>query len=322
VPAAFAPPRARDVPDLSLRYARRVLDYELYRFSYPSSGVNRQPDNLVRGRYFHRSGGGRRGLAIVLPIWGRSKYPTAITTRRLVRRGELDVLVLAGERSMFDWRAVSGATTEKELMAEIRRWESVFAVTVEDVRRAIDWAASRPEVDASRIGLVGFSMGAVLAATVTGLDSRVSRGVFVEGSPRLEDVFLGCPMLPGRVRERLLARFDWTREDLRGRLAPELAPINPITYAARIDPRNVLLFDAARDRFVPRASREELWVAMGRPERITLRYGHGLSFLSFTFLDNYRSVKDIARFLHARPAPPPLAPAIAAGPSGARPGHE
>ncbi len=286
-------------PEVTRLYGKRVLDYEVYRFSFPSSGRNRQPGNLVRGRYFHRADRSRRGLVLVLPIWGRSKYPPAITTRRLIRRGELDVLVLASERGLIDWGAIATAPTEEALLAEVRRWAAVYATTVEDVRRALDWALARPEVDRQRVGLVGFSMSAIVAATVTGLDPRLTRAVFVMGSPRLEDIFVDCPMLPGRVRERVLARFGWSREDLRRRLAPILAPINPVTYAGRIDPRKVLMFEAARDRFVPRASRELLWESLGRPERITLAYGHGLSFLSFTVLDNYRSLKDITRFLHA-----------------------
>jgi dienelactone hydrolase len=299
LPAAFAGPRPAEPPAVTLRYRKRVLAYDVSSFSFPSSGSNRQPDNLVRGRYFHRAEGGRRGLVVVLPIWGRSKYPPAITTRRLIRRGELDVLVLQAERALIDWRAVAAAPTEEAYRAEVRRWVAVYTTTVEDVRRALDWGLARPEVDRQRVGLVGFSMSAIVGATVTGLDPRLTRAVFVMGSPRLEDIFLDCPMLPGRVRERLRARFGWSREDLRRRLAPELAPINPVTYAGRIDPRRVLMFDAARDRFVPRASRELLWESLGRPERITLAYGHGLSFLSFTVLDNYRSLKDITRFLHA-----------------------
>ncbi|MGH9465626.1 MAG: hypothetical protein ACRD0X_08250, partial [Thermoanaerobaculia bacterium] len=275
VPAAFQRPLAPAPPEVTLRYAKRVLDYDLYRFSFPSSGDNRQPGNLVRGRYFHRADGGRRGLVVVLPIWGRSKYPPAITTRRLIRRGELDVLVLASEGGLIDWGAVSQATSEEALLAAVRRWAAVYGTTVEDVRRAVDWALARPDIDRQRVGLIGFSMSAIVGATVTGLDRRITRAVFVMGSPRLEDIFVGCPMMPGRVRERLLARFGWSREDLRRLLAPELAAINPVTYAARIDPRRVLMFDAARDRFVPQSSREELWESLGRPERFTLRYGHG-----------------------------------------------
>ncbi len=315
VPAAFAGPRPSEPPAVILRYRKRVLDYEVYRFSLPSSGDNRQPGNLVRGRYFRRADGGRRGLVIVLPIWGRSSYPPAITTRRLIRRGELDVLVLAGERGLIGWRVLSEAPTEEAFLAEVRRFVGVYRTMVEDMRRILDWAVARPEIDGERLGLVGFSMSAIVGATVTGLDPRVKQAVVAMGGPRIEDIFAECPLLPGLVRERVLARFGWSREELRRRLGLEFAPINPVTHAGRIDPRRVLMFDAARDRFVSQSGRQELWEALGRPERYTLRYGHNLSFLSFTLLDNYRSVKEIARFFHETGAPPPPALVAAAGSS-------
>ncbi|MEA2688635.1 MAG: uncharacterized protein QOD51_1242, partial [Candidatus Eremiobacteraeota bacterium] len=46
-------------------------------------------------------------------------------------------------------------------------------VPVERVSRAIDWLLDRPEVDPSRIGIVGFSKGAELALLAASRDSRI-----------------------------------------------------------------------------------------------------------------------------------------------------
>lgn len=312
VPAALRP-SPPGPPAVDLEYRKRVLGYEIYDLRFSSAGGGPEDDRL-EARYYRREGPGPRGVVVILPIWGRSAYPPLVTTGRLIRRGELNVIVLEGEKSLFDWERLAESPTEEAFLAEVRAWAGRYTTMIEDVRRLVDWAVSRPETDADRIGLVGFSISAVMAATIVGLEPRVTHGVFVMGGGRIEAIFASCPRQPGRVRERVLERFGWDREELVARLAPELEPINPVTYAGRIDPRRVLIIDAGRDRCVPASAREELWEAMGEPERITILSGHNFSFLSLTFIDNFRATKDIARFFHRRmregPAP------MVAGPAG------
>jgi dienelactone hydrolase len=50
-----------------------------------------------------------------------------------------------------------------------------------EVRRAVDLLVSRADVDASRIGLVGFSLGARLAALVSGAEPRIGSVVILGG---------------------------------------------------------------------------------------------------------------------------------------------
>ncbi len=306
---AAGPPAAR------LDYRSRVGGYEVYRLSFPSSGFNRQNDNLLRARYYRREGPGRRGVVVLLPIWGHSFYPPTIAARRLLRRGAFHVVVVEGERRLLDWGAADTAADPEAYRRQVRRWVATLETTIEDVRRMLDWVVARLEIDRRSVGLVGFSMSAILGATVAGRDPRVTHGVFVMGGGRLEEIFAACEGLPGRVRERLLERFGWSTEDLEAFLAPEVAAINPVTWAPRLDPRRLLVIDAGRDRCVPQSSRDGLWEAMGRPERITIQSGHNASFLSLTFLDNFRATKDIARFFHRqlRPESPPVA--LAAGSS-------
>lgn len=57
--------------------------------------------------------------------------------------------------------------------------------TVVDVRRAFDLLAARPDVDAKRLGFVGYSLGATMGARLAGLDARPSALVLIAGFPAL-----------------------------------------------------------------------------------------------------------------------------------------
>jgi hypothetical protein len=75
---------------------------------------------------------------------------------------------------MFNFRGVGQSQGKFDGTAE-----------VEDVTAAINWLASQPEVDASRIGLAGYSFGSAMALPEAFRDSRVKALALI--SPALMD---------------------------------------------------------------------------------------------------------------------------------------
>ena len=57
------------------------------------------------------------------------------------------------------------------------------------------------------------------------------------------------------------------------------------------------MVDSAFDHCMPESSREALWEAWGRPERISFSYGHKLSFMSMTPLGFDYTTRRIVDFL-------------------------
>ncbi|HZL92399.1 MAG TPA: hypothetical protein VFB99_02105, partial [Vicinamibacterales bacterium] len=49
--------------------------HDVLRLSYPSSGHNGHPDNLVEGQFYRSREPGAKKLVVVMPIWGTSDYP-------------------------------------------------------------------------------------------------------------------------------------------------------------------------------------------------------------------------------------------------------
>ena len=123
----------------------------------------------------------------------------------------------------------------------------MFTGTVVDWRRGIDYLESRPDIDATRLGLLGSSMGTMYGAVLAAVEERIDAAVFVVG---------GMPP------------DSWT-------VLPEVHQAN---YVGRIAPRPVLMLNGKQDvTLIPEGSRK--WFALsGEPkEQVWYEAGHGLS---------------------------------------------
>jgi len=91
----------------------------------------------------------------------------------------------------FDRTGTTGVADQQTAVRNFPAWGK----TVWD---SISHIATRPEVDPQRIGLLGFSLGAYLALSVSAVDSRVKAVVeFFGGMPREMKLFIRrlCPTL-------------------------------------------------------------------------------------------------------------------------------
>jgi len=290
---------------------RRVGRYRTLDLVLPSTGDNRQDGNLVRARYYRRERAGKRGVVFVVPIWGRSSQPPLLVARRILRYGELDVIRLLEDRPLFDWGEIRESPTPEDFRAEVQRSADAFAATAVDLGRLLDWALARPDVDPERVGIVGFSMSAMVASVAAGIDGRFTHGVFVLASTDLAWVFSECPHRTRRVREAVLERFGWTRTEFRRQITPILDPINPEDLAGGIHPSRVLFVQAARDACMPQPASDALWERLGRPELLTVDANHRNTFLALTLVDGFRLTRRIGGFLHRTGGPLPGASRVA-----------
>jgi dienelactone hydrolase len=281
-------------------------DYWVRSLAMPSVGVNGQPGNLVTARYYHGKRAGSSPLVIVLPIWGLHDYPSETIARGLRGRsgGAINVLQILGDQPLFDWQAISDVNSEAAFFGRIDQMVERFVATVIDIRRLIDWAEGRPEVDAGRIALIGFSISAVVASVTIAHEPRLAAGIPVMGGADLHEILASCNREIAAARERILARLDWSVERFRRELRRELAGINPARFAGMADPRRVLIIEAGADTCMPQSARDRLWHALGRPERIAYRYDHRPAFLAMTFLGGHDLQRQVYRFLDRTLAAP------------------
>ncbi len=276
--------------------------HHVWRIAMPSYGDSGQPDNLVAALYYQSKSPGPKALVVVLPIWGSHTYPPEKITRMLVRRGggDINVLRILGENRLIDWPTLQRVASPDEFVDAVTQFGGRFRTATIDVRRMLDWAESQPETDPQRIGMVGFSISAVVGALVVTNDPRLAASVLVMGGARPAQIVATCPGRMGTAREAILERFEWSVSQYEAVVAEVFRELDPAHYAGRVDPHGVLMIDAHHDDCMPQSARDSLWRALGRPERISFRYKHKMAFLSMTPLGFNFLRQRIYRFLDER----------------------
>lgn len=118
----------------------------------------------------------------------------------------------------------------------------VLQQTMGDYSRAVDYLASRPEVDAERIGYAGISLGAITGIPFVAHDPRIKAVASIVGGANL----LGMIKVPiSKDVQAIASRLD------------------PFYHVALIAPRPLLLLNVTQDQLIPRFFSESLHRAAG-----------------------------------------------------------
>ncbi len=295
-----------DYNRVEVPFTNDVLDEEETRnylvrhIHFPSIGDNRQRNDQVTSKYYESKHPGKKPLVIVLPIFGGHVYPSQSITLYLkkISEGGMHVFRMLGEQNLTDWWALKYAPDEESFMDLWQTTAQAEHNTIVDIRRTIDWALARPEIDPDRIAVIGFSRGAMMAAVAAANDTRLAAAVLVMGGAHPHKALATCPMLRGEgVQRKVQKEYGWTLDEFADRLEPLYHDLDPATYAGQADAERILIVEAAKDDCIPADAREALWVAMGQPEKISIPRGHKRAFLSMTPLGNKWLQKEIWSFL-------------------------
>lgn len=139
-----------------------------------------------------------------------------------------------------------------------------------DVAAALDFVSARPDVDPSRIGLMGFSYGASAVALQAARDPR-ARAVVLEGTwTSFEDETRTNRGKYGRLSSvPALWALRWEGVDL--------GNVRPIDHVAEISPRPLLLISGAADDDTPVPVAQRVFAAAREPKELLVVPGaqHG-----------------------------------------------
>jgi dienelactone hydrolase len=169
-----------------------------------------------------------------------------------------------------------------------------------DVVRGLDQWQGLDEMTATRFGLMGISMGAMVGAGVAGTDPRIEAAVLCIGGGDMADVLArGRDTELDQYRADLSKRLEISESDLLPRFRDALDPIDSTVHAPNIDADRTLFFGARFDRVVPWRNNRLLWSALGKPRRWVLPCGH-YSSVAFVPLIRWLSVQHFDRQLCER----------------------
>jgi fermentation-respiration switch protein FrsA (DUF1100 family) len=146
-----------------------------------------------------------------------------------------------------------------------------------DLSAAIDYLCDLPEMNGSRLSLLGFSGGAAVSVCVAAQDERVSSvaacacpvefdSLLAAGdeSQSIIDHFRSI----GIIRDR---GFPASNEDW----IDSFWQVSPINYVSRISPRPLMLVHGDQDEVVPVSHARRLYAQAGEPKQLVIIEGAG-----------------------------------------------
>lgn len=125
--------------------------------------------------------------------------------------------------------------------------------TVIDLRRAVDYLQSRPDIDASHIGYLGFSQGGILGGVFIGVEPRIS---------------CACLAIPGGGFVAWAKALGYYNDRNAKAIEVTAAIIDPVNFIGSFSPRPLLILSARKDELIPKFATEALYNAARNPKQI------------------------------------------------------
>ena len=221
-------------------------------------------NNTVHAEYFQPKKPGRKPAVVVLHILGADFALSRYIAARLADQGVGALFVKLpyyGERS-------GPARDRRFLSADIERSVLAMRQGICDVRRAAAWLASREEVDAEKLGVVGVSLGGIVASVAVAVDPALKQGAFLLAGGDLAKILWEMP--EGAKYRKAWVDAGKSFEDLEALTKP----FDPLTYADRLVGKRVFMMAGNVDEVIPPACAKALWEKAGKPTIAWYECGH------------------------------------------------
>jgi len=122
-----------------------------------------------------------------------------------------------------------------------------------ELRRAVDFLLSQPEVDPERLGYVGHDYGAMYGGMLAGTDPRLKTYVLLAGTPSFADwsAYFGS--------------IDFLKPE---NYLPVVEDLDPIQHISNAAPASLFFQFAQNDRFIPEEAGNRFYEAASEPKKI------------------------------------------------------
>ena len=239
----------------------------LYRLTFPSPFSSPFPENNVVPceYYVPKQAKGKIGGAIVLDIMAGN----AVVPRGLARGlAEQGVAALYMPMAYYNARRPKDRAHVRWLEDRPDHITDPPRQTIMDVRRAKAILVSRPEINPRQVSITGVSLGGIMTSMAAGIDGHFWRVVPILAGGDLAALTFHAPETR-RAKQQLLDKgIDQQK------LEEMMAPVEPLHFASRIDPKRCLMINASRDEVIPRECTMKLWEAIGKPQLLWVPSGH------------------------------------------------
>ena len=242
--------------------------FHAVRVTFPSPVVTPYPvNNTVTGFLFLPDTPGPHPVMLVEHEW----LPTTLQTEfhmsaSLAKAGIAAFLII--QPYSYNRRPMPRIEGVELLSGDVPQMIGALHQAILDARRALDWLGTRPDIDASRMGVAGISLGGVIAPVIAGVDHRARLLVTIVGGADVSDIVFDSPITFG-LHPALLyhgVTYDSLKRDM--------APMEPANNLQGFDPNNALLFNGRYDVFISPKQAHHLSEALGGARIIWTNTGH------------------------------------------------
>lgn len=240
---------------------------EIWEVSFPSPvKTASERNNTVHCEYFCPKGlaaGQKAPGVVVLHILGGDFQLSRLFCNNLAQRG-----VAALFLKMPYYGPRRDPASPRRMISPIPG-ETVEGMTqaILDIRRGAAWLAAREEVNADELGIFGISLGGITGALAATAEPRLKNVCLL-----LAGGDLGKVVIESKEIEKY--RKDFGKLPDKEEFLTKLKVIDPVTYAANVKGRRILMMNAKDDEIIPKACTESLWKAFGEPRIHWYRGGH------------------------------------------------
>ncbi len=160
--------------------------------------------------------------------------------------------------------------------------EMTLSGEIEDLGAVLDYLLRRTDVDPERLGVLGLSMGGVVALAGAAADGRV-RFVATWNAPASFQTLaesLGSPFRDASAGGEYIdlpSGYRVGREFIQ-----DLMRHSAVEYAPRVSPRPLLILQGERDTVVPPRHAEELYRSAGEPRELVIIEGGDHTFTGWS----------------------------------------
>jgi pimeloyl-ACP methyl ester carboxylesterase len=242
--------------------ARIRARFVVRQVSLPSVSDAAEP---IEFEYYDVDGDARTPVVVLLPIFnGQLKIPRFFA-RYFANQGWAAVVVTRGRNPLDALTAP----------------ESAVRNNLQGYHRVLDWIELEPELDPSRIGVLGVSLGAMDAVMLTALDQRVNSLVIAMAGGDLSYLLANTNYRRVvRTIDGMAADLGTSREALGAKLDAAIK-LDPLAVAPYVDAERVFMILTRTDAIIPFEAQEQLRETMGSPESLYLVTGHRPSVVFF-----------------------------------------
>jgi dienelactone hydrolase len=233
------------------------------RFPSPVTTEHKE-NNTVHAEYYRPKGDGPFPAVIVLDVTAGDQNLSRIIATHLANNGIAGLFV---QMAYYGPRRPPGSSL-RLLSPNLPQTLAAIRQTVLDIRRASAWLENRPELDPKRLGILGTSLGSFIGTLAAEMEPRLGHVAVLLGGGGLVDAYYNDPR--GAAFRKVYEALGGTKEKMKA----VIAPVDPLTCAANLKDRKVLILAAKRDDIVPPKAAEALWEATGKQKIVWYNCTH------------------------------------------------